>query len=75
MAPENATLYHALLRHYHDARKAADVYYGQRAENKPAFAKGLATARREGHVMSARAIAEHVRAGQHHKERKGADGD
>jgi len=49
--PVNKSLAKALVKKY-GKKKAEDIYYGMENEGKPAFKKGLAKAKREGHVSA-----------------------
>ena len=47
--PVNKTLAHALIEKY-GRKKGMEIYYAMEREGKPAFKKGLKTAKKEGHV-------------------------
>jgi hypothetical protein len=49
--PVNRSLAKKLVKKY-GAKKAKSVYYGMEAKGKPAFKKGLKTAKKEGHTMA-----------------------
>jgi len=48
--PINVSLMKALKKRY-GSQKGEDVYFGMENEGKPAFEKGLRTAKKEGHTV------------------------
>jgi hypothetical protein len=48
--PINQSLFKSLVKKY-GYKRGKDIYFSMESEGKPAFRKGLKTAKKEGHIV------------------------